>query len=255
MLFDTHVHLNDLKYEADLEEVLKRAEDKGVSKMLVVGFDQRTNRRAIELAESHENIYASVGWHPVDAIDLTDEQWEEVVRLANHPKVAAIGECGLDYYWDKSPKEVQRTVFERQIELAKQVKKPLIIHTRDSISDTYAILKVNNGQEIGGVMHCFSGSKEMALEFLKLNFKIGLGGPVTFKNGRRPQEVAEVVPLDSLLVETDAPYLAPHPHRGKRNEPAYVSLVAEKIAEIKGLSYEEICEATMKNGMELFNIS
>ncbi|MCL1949800.1 MAG: TatD family hydrolase [Turicibacter sp.] len=254
MLFDTHVHLNDLKYEEDLAEVLKRAEEAGVSKMLVVGFDERTNKRAIELAEAHEGIYASVGWHPVDAIDLTEDLWEKVVRQSEHPKVVAIGECGLDFYWDKSPKDVQREVFERQIELARQVKKPLIIHTRESIQAAYEVLKENHAQEIGGVMHCFSGSKEMAMEFLKLGFMISLGGPVTFKNGRKPQEVAEAVPLDSLLVETDAPYLAPHPFRGKRNEPAYIKLVAEQIAEIKGLTYESLCEATMKNGMELFNI-
>jgi len=254
MLFDTHVHLNDTKYDEDLEAVLKRAEDAGISRMVVVGFDQRTNRRAIELAEAHSGIYASVGWHPVDAIDLTEELWDEVVQLASHPKVVAIGECGLDYYWDKSPKDIQRTVFQRQIELAKQVGKPLIIHTRDSIADTYTVLKESGSEQVGGVMHCFSGSKEMAKEFLKLNFKIGLGGPVTFKNGRKPQEVAEAVPLESLLIETDAPYLAPHPHRGKRNEPSYVSLVAEKIAEIKGLSYEEVCQITTQNGLELFNI-
>lgn len=254
MLFDTHVHLNDLKYEEDLEVVLKRAEKQGVSKMLVVGFDRRTNQRAIELAETYEGIYASVGWHPVDAIDLTEELWQEVLDQSRHPKVVAIGECGLDYYWDKSPKEIQREVFERQIELAKTIKKPLIIHMRDSLADTYAVMKENKAEEAGGVMHCFSGSKEMALEFLKLGFKISLGGPVTFKNGRRPQEVAEAVPLDALLIETDAPYLSPHPYRGKRNEPAYVSLVAEKLAEIKGLSYEEICDITMANGEKLFNI-
>jgi len=254
MLFDTHVHLNDTKYDEDLEMVLNRAKEAGVTRMLVVGFDQKTNRRAIELAESHTGIYASVGWHPVDAIDLTEQLWEEVLELANHPKVVAIGECGLDYYWDKSPEDIQRVVFERQIELAKQVQKPLIIHMRDSIADTYTVLKENNAQHIGGVMHCYSGSKEMAVEFLKLNFKISLGGPVTFKNGRKPQEVAEIVPLDALLIETDAPYLAPHPYRGKRNEPSYVSLVAEKIAEIKGLSYEELCRITTENGMELFKI-
>lgn len=254
MLFDTHVHLNDLKYAGDLEEVLERAHEQGVGKMLVVGFDQRTNQRAVQLAEAYGFIYASVGWHPVDAVDLTDELWEEVVRQAGHPKVVAIGECGLDYYWDKSPKDVQKKVFERQIQLAKAVGKPLIVHMRDSISATFDVLKEAQAQEVGGVMHCYSGSPEMALEFIKLNFLISLGGPVTFKNGRRPQEVAAAVPLDKLLIETDAPYLAPHPHRGQRNEPGYVRLVAEKIAEIKGISYEEVCEATTKNGVKLFDI-
>ncbi|HAX73967.1 MAG TPA: hydrolase TatD [Firmicutes bacterium] len=254
MLFDTHVHLNDKKYDEDLQVVIDRALNGGVSKMLVVGCDDVTNKKAIELAESHDFIYASVGWHPTDAIYLTEDKWQEVVMQANHPKVVAIGECGLDYYWDTSPRDVQKEVFIKQIELAKAVNKPLVIHTRDSISDTYELLKENDGQLVGGVMHCFSGSAEMAKEFIKLNFKISLGGPVTFTNGRRPQEVAAAISLDSLLIETDAPYLTPHPHRGTRNEPMYVSLVAKKIAEIKGLSYEEVGEKTTQNACELFKI-
>lgn len=254
MLFDTHVHLNDKKYEEDLVDVINRAQHDGVSKMLVVGYDSRTNRVAIELAEKYDFIYAAVGWHPVDAIYLTDELFAKLEEQAKHPRVVAIGECGLDYHWDTSPHDVQKEVFIRQIKLAQSIKKPLIIHTRESIADTLEILKEQDAKVVGGVMHCYSGSVETAYEFIKLNFKISLAGPVTFTNGRKPQSVAKDIPLEELLIETDAPYLTPHPHRGKRNEPAYVSLVAKKIAEIKELSYEEVCEQTMKNACELFKI-
>jgi len=254
MLFDTHVHLNDIKYNNDLLEVIDRAQAEGVSKMLVVGYDQRTNIKALKLAEEFDFIYAAIGWHPVDAINLTDKLFAELEEQAKHSKVVAIGECGLDYYWDTSPRDVQKEVLVRQIKLAQRLNKPLVIHTRDSISDTFEVLKEHDAKIVGGVMHCFSGSVEMAREFIKLNFKISLGGPVTFKNGRRPQEVAAQIALEDLLIETDAPYLTPHPYRGKRNEPLYVSLVASQIAELKQISYETVCEQTMKNGLELFKI-
>lgn len=254
MLFDTHVHLNDIKYNNDLLEVIERAQAEGVSKMLVVGYDQKTNIKALKLAEEFDFIYASIGWHPVDAINLTDKLFAELEEQAKHTKVVAIGECGLDYYWDTSPRDVQKEVLVRQIKLAQRLNKPLVIHTRDSISDTFEVLKEHDAKIVGGVMHCFSGSVEMAREFIKLNFKISLGGPVTFKNGRRPQEVAAQIPIEDLLIETDAPYLTPHPYRGKRNEPLYVSLVASQIAELKQISYEMVCEQTMKNGLELFKI-
>lgn len=254
MIFDTHVHLNDKKYEDDLPEVIKRAKAAGVSKMLVVGYDEETNLRAIMLAEKFDFIYGAVGCHPIDAIDLTEEQFAKFSEQVLHPKVVAIGECGLDYYWDKSPRDAQKTAFIRQIKLAQSVGKPLIIHMRDAVSETLEILKQNAAENVGGVMHCYSGSAEMAQEFIKLNFKISLAGPVTFKNGRRPQEVAKEVPLEQLLIETDAPYLTPHPHRGKRNEPAYVSLVAKAIAELKQIPYEIVCEQTMENGIKLFKL-
>ena len=166
----------------------------------------------------------------------------------------AIGECGLDYHWDTSPHDVQKEVFIRQIRLAQLINKPLIIHTRESINDTLDILKTYQADKVGGVMHCYSGSVEMAREFIKLNFKISLAGPVTFTNGRKPQSVAKEIPLEDLLIETDAPYLTPHPNRGKRNEPLYVSLVAKKIAELKEITYQEVCEQTMKNACKLFKI-
>ncbi|WP_102264791.1 TatD family hydrolase [Mesobacillus jeotgali] len=254
MLFDTHVHLNAEQFNEDLQEVIDRAIAEGVTNMVVVGFDEITIKKALELAENYDFLYASVGWHPVDAIDMTQEHLDWLKELASHPKVVALGEMGLDYYWDKSPKEIQKEVFRKQIRLAKEVQLPIIIHNRDATADIVEILKEENAGEVGGIMHCFSGSVETAIECVEMNFLISLGGPVTFKNAKKPKEVAEALPLDRLLVETDCPYLTPHPFRGKRNEPAYVKLVAEQIAELKGLTLEEVAEETARNAKKLFGI-
>ncbi|MDQ1143351.1 TatD DNase family protein [Bacillus sp. SORGH_AS 510] len=254
MLFDTHVHLNADQYDEDLEEVIARAQEAGVTNMVVVGFDRLTITRAMELVEQYDFLYACVGWHPVDAIDMTEEDLEWIEELASHPKVVAIGEMGLDYHWDKSPKEIQKEVFRKQIRLAKKVKLPIVIHNREATADIVEILKEEEAEEVGGIMHCFSGSPEVAKECVKMNFYISLGGPVTFKNAKKPKEVAAEIPLDQLLIETDCPYLAPHPYRGKRNEPGYVRLVAEEIAEIKGLTLEEVAEATTRNAKKVFAI-
>ncbi|MCI1591572.1 TatD family hydrolase [Heyndrickxia oleronia] len=254
MLFDTHVHLNDSQYDLDLKEVIQNAQNAGVKKMVVVGFDRPTINRAMELIETYDFLYASIGWHPVDAIDMTDEDLIWIEELTKHPKVVALGEMGLDYYWDKSPKEIQKEVFRKQIRLAKKVKLPIVIHNREATQDIVDILKEEDAQEVGGIMHCFSGSPEIARECINMNFYISLGGPVTFKNAKKPKEVALEIPLNRLLIETDCPYLAPHPYRGKRNEPAYVKLVAEQIAEIKGISFEEVAKQTSLNANKLFGI-
>ncbi|MFE8704022.1 TatD family hydrolase [Cytobacillus sp. FJAT-54145] len=255
MLFDTHAHLNAEQFEEDLVEVITRAKDEGVSNIVVVGFDRPTINKAMELTEKYEFIYACVGWHPVDAIDMTDEDLDWIEELASHPKVVAIGEMGLDYYWDKSPKDIQKEVFRKQIRLAKKVKLPIVIHNRDATADVVEILKEEDAKEVGGIMHCYGGSVETAKECIDMNFLISLGGPVTFKNAKKPKEVAVEVPLDKLLIETDCPYLAPHPNRGKRNEPSYVKLVAEQIAELKGVTYEEVAEITTRNAKKLFGIN
>lgn len=254
MLFDTHVHLNAEQFNDDLQEVIERAQVEGVSRMVVVGFDRPTIAKAIELCEKYEFIYASVGWHPVDAIDMTPEDLDWLRELSSHNKVVALGEMGLDYHWDKSPKEIQKEVFRKQIQLAKEVGLPIIIHNREATADIVDILKEEDAEEVGGIMHCYSGSVETAKECIDMNFYISLGGPVTFKNAKKPKEVAEAVPLDRLLIETDCPYLAPHPYRGKRNEPAFVKLVAEQIADLKGISLEEIANATTENAKKLFGI-
>ncbi len=254
MLFDTHAHLNADQFEEDIEEVIKRAQDEGVSHIVVVGFDEKTIKGALKLAESYEFIYAAVGWHPVDAIDMTDDHLVWLEELASHPKVVALGEMGLDYYWDKSPREIQHEVFRKQIRLARKVKLPIIIHNRDAHEDIVKILKEENAEEVGGIMHCFGSSLEIAKQCIAMNFYISFGGPVTFKNAKRPKEVAREIPLERLLIETDCPYLAPHPYRGKRNEPSYVKLVAETIAELKDMTYDEVVQVTNENAKRLFAI-
>ncbi|USK80495.1 TatD family hydrolase [Peribacillus frigoritolerans] len=255
MLFDTHVHVNAEQFNEDLEDVIERAKEAGVDNMVVVGFDRPTIIRAMELIETYDFMYAAIGWHPVDAIDMTEDDLQWIEELSNHPKVVAIGEMGLDYHWDKSPKDVQMEVFRKQIRLAKKVGLPIIIHNREATADIVNILKEEEASRVGGIMHCFSGSAETALECINMNFYISLGGPVTFKNAKKPKEVAAAVPLDHLLIETDCPYLAPHPYRGKRNEPSYVKLVAEQIAEIKQLTIEEVSQATTENAKKLFGIN
>ncbi|WP_123042675.1 TatD family hydrolase [Cohnella candidum] len=248
MLIDTHAHLDSNKFDEDREDVIRRAREAGVDTIVNIGFNRETIPTTIELAERYPFIYAAVGWHPTDAIDMnleTDLAWIE--ELCDHPKVVAIGEIGLDYYWDTSPKETQHVVFREQIRLARKVRKPIVIHNRDAHEDIVRILREEKAEEVGGIMHCFSGSWETAKMCLDMNFDISFGGPVTFKNARVPKEVLAKVPMDRILIETDCPYLAPHPHRGKRNEPAYVSLVAETAAEIKGISVEELVNLTSRN--------
>lgn len=254
MLIDTHAHLNAIQYQEDLEEVIERAQSEGVEIIVVVGFDRETITRAIELADTYEFIYATVGWHPVDAIDMTDEDLKWIEELCSHPKVVALGEMGLDYYWDKSPKDIQKEVFRKQIALAKKVKLPIIIHNREATADIIEILEEEKASEVGGIMHCFTGSVEVAKQCMDMNFYISFGGPVTFKNAKKPKEVAAEIPLDRLLIETDCPYLTPHPFRGKRNEPSYVKYVAEQIAELKGVSFEEIAQKTSDNAKRFFGI-
>ena len=254
MYIDTHVHLNAEQYEDDLQEVINRALEAKVETMVVVGFDRKTILRTMELIEAYDFIYGVIGWHPVDAIDCTEEDLQWIEKLSAHPKIVGIGETGLDYYWDKSPKEVQQELFRKQIHLAQKVNLPIIIHNRDATGDVVRILQEENAASVGGVMHCYSGSVETAHTCIAMNFMISLGGPVTFKNARIPKEVATEIPLEYLMIETDAPYLAPHPHRGKRNEPGLVPLVAEEIARLKELPIEEVAHATTMNAKKFFGI-
>ncbi len=252
MLVDTHVHLNSKKFDSNLEEVIQRALNNDVETMIVIGFDKETNARAIELAEEYPFIYATVGFHPTDAQHVKPNDYELLIKQLKHEKVVGVGECGLDFYWDKEFIDEQIEVFKRQIELSLEFNKPLIIHMRDASEATFNVL--SGYSKLKGIMHCYSGSLEMANHFLDLGLHISLGGPVTFKNGHKPKEVAKMVPLDKILVETDAPYLSPHPFRGKTNEPARVKLVAEEIARLKNMSYEDLAIQTTKNAYKLFNI-
>ncbi|MCK6255114.1 TatD family hydrolase [Fictibacillus sp. KIGAM418] len=254
-MFDTHAHLNAIQFEEDLEEVIQRALDEGISHIVVVGFDRPTIKGAIKLADTYDFIYAAVGWHPVDAVDMTPEDLQWIEELAAHPKVVALGEMGLDYHWDTSPEDVQKDVFRQQIQLAKKVKLPIIIHNRDATQDVVDILKSEGAEEVGGIMHCYSGSLEVAKQCLDMNFYISFGGPVTFKNAKKPKEVAKEIPIDRLLIETDCPYLSPHPLRGKRNEPSYVKYVAEAIAELREMPLEDLVKKTSDNARQLFGIN
>lgn len=254
MLFETHAHLNAAEFDEDREEVVARARENGVSTIVNIGFNAETIPTCLKLAESHDFIYAVIGWHPQDAKDMTEEHLEWIEELSRHPKVVGLGEMGLDYYWDTSPRDVQAEVFRKQIRLARKLDMPIIIHNRDAHQDVISILKEEKAAEVGGIMHCFSGSWETAKLALDMNFYISFGGPLTFKNAKQPKEVAAKVPLDRLLIETDCPYLTPHPFRGKRNESGYVRYVCEEMANIHGLSYEEMAQITSDNARRLFRL-
>lgn len=254
MLIDSHAHLDGEEFAQDREEVLAFAKKMGIDRIVNVGFDLPSSRRSIALAGRYPGVYAAVGVHPHEAGEAPENYLEELEKLASQPKVVAIGEIGLDYFYNHSEPEVQKRIFREQIRLAKRIGKPIIIHDRDAHADTLNIIREERAGETGGVLHCFSGSWEMAQECMKMGFYISLAGPVTFKNAKKGIEVALNMPLHRLLVETDSPYLTPEPYRGRRNEPGYVRYVAEKIAELKGISLEEVAEATTRNAEELFGI-
>ncbi|MGG6312041.1 TatD family hydrolase [Paenibacillus macerans] len=254
MLFDTHTHLDAPQFDEDREEVIERAVAQGVTRMINIGFNRETIPSTMKLAESYDFIYAAVGWHPQDAVTMQEGDLDWIAELCKHEKVVAIGEIGLDYYWDTSPKEVQHEVFRKQIGLARSLGLPISIHNRDAHEDVVRILREEKAHEVGGVMHSFSGSWEIAKMCLDLGFHLSFGGPITFKNAKQPKEVLAKTPMDRLLIETDSPYLTPHPFRGKRNESAHVRLVAEMAAELKGVTLEEIAEITTRNALERFGI-
>jgi len=254
-LIDTHAHLDDRKFAADLPEVIARAQAAGVRKIVNIGYNRESIRTTLELAHTYPFVYAAIGCHPTDAAEYDDELEAWLAHLVRQEeKVVAIGEVGLDYHWDTVPREVQHQVFRRQIALARRLGVPLVIHNREADEDTVRILEEEGAAEVGGVMHCFAGDWEMAKRCLDMNFYIGLGGLVTFKNAPNAKEVARQVPLDRLLLETDAPYLAPVPHRGKRNESGFVLHVAETIAQLRGMPVEALAEATTANAKRLLGL-
>lgn len=252
MLVDSHAHLEDEKYDRDREKVIEECK-KDLTFLINVGSNLLTSKQSIELAHNYDFIYASVGIHPHDAQREFDKV-EEIKRLALQEKVVAIGEIGLDYYYDDPPKEFQKEIFIKQIRLAKKLNLPIIIHDRDAHGDILDILKQEWTKDLIGVFHSYSGSVEMTFQVIEMNFYISLGGPVTFKNAKKTKEVAKAVPIEKLLIETDSPYLTPEPYRGKRNTPVYVKFVAKKIAELREMPYEEVCRITAENAIKLFNI-
>ncbi len=252
-LFDTHAHILDEQFNDDRAQVIQNIYD-NMALVVNIGCNLDDCPRTVALAEQYDKLYAAVGLHPEDVKTYTPEGWDMICKLAEHPKVVGIGETGLDYYWDTSTKDAQKVLFEQHIDLAKQLHKPLVIHDREAHGDTLEILKRTNAKEVGGILHAYSGSVEMALEVIKMGFYIGLGGPVTFKNARKAVEVAQAIPLDYLVIETDCPYMAPVPFRGKRNEPMLVQHTAAKIAELRGISVEELAEMTYQNGKRIYGI-
>lgn len=255
MIFDTHCHLNHVDLYNRLDEVLESAKKVGVEKILVVGWDKASSLKAIELAEQYEFIYAAIGFHPTELEGVTEKDFDEVMSYVDHPKVVAIGEIGLDYHWVKDPglRNLQKQWFIKQINFANLHQKPISVHNREAFEDCLNILK-EHPPIYSGVMHCYSGSVELLNEVLKLNMYIGLDGPLTFTNAKTPKEVCEKVPLDRLLLETDSPYLAPHPLRGTINEPKNIALVLDEVTRIKGLSKKHISDVIFKNSCKLFNI-
>ena len=255
-LFDSHSHYNDEKFDIDREQIIKETLLNGVSNFIIAGYNIESSKKAIEIAQDYEQIYTIAGISPNDVEDIKDnidESIAQIEEIAKSKKVVAIGEIGLDYYWDNESHDVQKQWFIRQLELARELDLPVSIHSREAAADTLAIMK-EHAIGLRGVIHCFSYSLELAREYVKMGFYIGVGGVVTFKNGRKLKEIVEEIPLDKILLETDCPYLAPVPYRGKRNDSSYLSYVAEEIARIKGITVEEVISTTEENAKQLFGI-
>lgn len=249
-LIDSHAHLDNDQFDEDRAEVLERISEQ-LEFAVNIGYDIQSSRKSVEYAHKYDFIYAVVGVHPIDIEGYSDEVEKELEELVKDPKVLAIGEIGLDYHWMTQPKEVQQKFFRKQMELARRVGKPVVIHSRDAMEDTLKIL--NEFPDVGGIFHCYPGSVESAREVLD-RYYLGIGGVLTFKNAKSLVKVVENIPLDKLILETDCPYMAPTPNRGKRNEPVYVQYVAEKIAQLKGITFEEVARATNENTKKAYRM-
>ena len=252
MIFDTHAHYDDEAFDPDRDELLAGMESAGIGRIVNVGASLDGVRASQELADRYPFIFAAAGVHPDHVGDLNDEQMQWMYELCSREKTVAVGEIGLDYYWDKESHELQKKWFAAQLAMAKETDLPVIIHSRDAAQDTFDMMKKEHAGTTGGVIHCFSASAQMALEYVKLGYYIGIGGVVTFKNARVMKEVAAAVPLEKILLETDCPYLAPAPHRGKRNSSLLLPLVSAQIAQIKGVTQEEVEQVTYENAERLF---
>ena len=253
MFYDTHAHYDDGRFDSDRETLLPELYRQGIGLINTIGTDIPSSRASIALAEQYPFIYAAVGGWPGNVGDMTEQDLEEYRAMASHEKVVAIGEIGLDYYYDDVPREIQKHWFDRQMALAAELSMPVVVHDRDAHGDCMDMVRKWAGR-VTGVFHCFSGSAEMAAELTKLGWYVSFTGVVTFKNARRALEAVAAVPMDRIMIETDAPYMAPVPYRGRRNHSGYVPLVAEKIAEVKGMTLEEVAKITTENGKRFFRI-
>jgi len=252
MIFESHAHFDDDAFDTDREEILRECQEQGIEYIVNVSASLHSVKTTLELAENHAFVYASVGIHPDDVGELNEENFAWLREQCKHPKTVAVGEIGLDYYWDKEQHEVQKYWFYRQMELAKELGLPMIVHSREAAADTLEAVKQAHTSNLRGVIHCFSYAKEMAREYLNMGYYIGVGGVVTFKNAKKLKEVVEMVPLDRILLETDCPYLAPVPYRGKRNSSLNLPYVAAAIGEIKGVDMEEVIRITSENAKNLY---
>lgn len=255
MIFDTHAHYDDSAFDEDRDEILSNMLMQNVGKIVNIGASLRTCRQTIELVAKYEDFYGVIGVHPSDTDELNDENFKELEEMLSHDRIVAVGEIGLDYHYDDTNKEIQQKWFIRQLELARKCKLPVVIHSRDAAKDTIDIMREQRANEIGGVVHCYSYSKEQAKEYLDMGFFFGIGGVLTFKNARKLVETVEYLPMEVMVLETDCPYLSPEPFRGKRNDSRNIQYVISKIAEIKGLSREEVEEITWDNACRLYRLS
>ena len=253
MIFDTHAHYDDEAFDDDREQLLERMRNRGVEYIVNVGASMASCKSTIGLIRRFPYVYGALGVHPDEVAELTDDDYNWLAKSVYKPKIVAVGEIGLDYHWNDN-REQQIAAFERQMDIAREAELPIIIHSRDAAKDTYDVMKSNKADEIGGVIHCFSYTKEMAKQFLDMGFYLGIGGVVTFNNAKKLQEVVEYMPMDIMVIETDCPYLAPVPNRGKRNDSFNLPYVVSKIAEIKGISSDEVIDITSENAKKLYGI-
>ena len=255
MIFDSHAHYDDAQFDEDRMDVLSHLKDAGVAKVVNISNGWDDLLKTLELIKQVPFLYGTVGIHPCKVSELNDERMEQMRDFCSGDKIVAVGEIGLDYYWMSDPKEVQKEWFIRQLRLAKEVNLPVVIHSRDASQDTFDIMKAEHARTTGGVIHCYSGSVEMAREYVKMGYFLGIGGVVTFKNSKTLKKVAAEIPLEHIVIETDCPYLAPTPYRGKRNSSAYLPMVVEEIARLRGISPEEVERVTYENAMRLYSIA
>ena len=254
-LFDSHCHLENERFAEDLSEVMARMEDAGVSRCILAGSDLETSEQIVRLTRAYPRLYGVVGVHPHEARTWTEDCAARMADWTKEERIVGVGEIGLDYYYDHSPREVQKEVFVRQLLLARELHLPAVFHVRDAHGDVLDLLRANRSQLPSGVVHCYSGSVESARAYLDMGFYLSFAGPVTFKNANRLLEVAAYVPLDRILVETDSPYLAPVPMRGRRNEPSFVQYVAQTVAQLRGMQAQELAQAAYENTCRLFGIA
>lgn len=254
MIFETHAHYDDSAYDMDRDQVITSIFENGIESAINISSDLKSVDRSMDLAKRYKHMYCALGIHPTETASLTEDSLARIKRDCNYEKVVAVGEIGLDYHWDTPDRNIQKKWFERQIIMAQDLDLPMIIHSRDAAEDTINMLRSLHGEETGGVIHCYSYSREMAAQFIRMDFHFGIGGVITYKNAKKLKEAVAYIPIERILLETDCPYLAPEPHRGERNDSTYITYISKEIAQIKNMEYEDVIKITRKNARRLFRI-